>query len=228
MEAEPRRGLLIDWGGVMTTNLLASFKAFCESEGLDPQALAGAFRGNEEARELLFAFEEGRIEEAEFELGLAELLGVSSAEGLIDRLFAGSSAEQDMVSAVRTARGAGVRTGLISNSWGTTRYPHPLLEELFDGIVLSGQVGIRKPALRIYELGAESIGLPPEQCVFVDDLPFNLPPAEELGMATIHHVSPASTIEQLERVLGISLRDGDGHRPLAPAESDRRPGRDSG
>src|SRR5437660_1348677 len=228
MAGEPRRGLLIDWGGVMTTNLLASFEAFCEGEGLDPEALAGAFRGNEQARELLFAFEEGRIAESEFELGLAELLGVSSAEGLIDRLFAGSSAEQDMVSAVRSARGAGVRTGLISNSWGTTRYPEALLEELFDGIVLSGQVGIRKPALRIYELGAESIGLAPEQCVFVDDLPFNLPPAEELGMATIHHVSPATTIEQLERVLAISLRDGDGRGPLAPAESDRRAERDSG
>jgi putative hydrolase of the HAD superfamily len=214
MEAEPRRGLLIDWGGVMTTNLLASFKAFCESEGLDPEALAGAFRGNEQARELLFAFEEGRIEEAEFELGLAELLGVSSAEGLIDRLFSGSSAEEDMVSAVRTARGAGVRTGLISNSWGTTRYPHPLLDELFDGVVLSGDVGIRKPSPRIYELGAEAIGLPPARCVFVDDLPFNLPPAEELGMATIHHITPEHTIEELEGVLGISLRDADGRSPV--------------
>jgi len=227
MGAEPQRGLLIDWGGVMTTNLLASFEAFCESEGLDPEALAGAFRGNKQARELLFAFEEGRIDEAEFELGLAELLGVSSAEGLIDRLFSGSSAEQDMVGAVRTARRAGVRTGLISNSWGTSRYPHPLLEELFDGIVLSGEVGIRKPAPRIYELGAESIGLAPDQCVFVDDLPFNLPPAEALGMATIHHVNPASTIEQLERLLGIHLREGDGARPLAPADAaeqrERRP-----
>jgi putative hydrolase of the HAD superfamily len=216
MASEPRRGLLIDWGGVMTTNLLASFTAFCESEGLDPGALAGAFRGNKEARELLFAFEEGRIEEADFELGLAALLGVSSAEGLIDRLFSGSSAEEDMVSAVRTARRAGVRTGLISNSWGTGRYPHPLLDELFDGVVLSGEVGVRKPDLRIYELGAEAIGLPPDQCVFVDDLPFNLPPAEELGMATIHHTSPAHTIEQLERVLGVSLRDGDG-RVSVPA-----------
>jgi putative hydrolase of the HAD superfamily len=214
MAAEPRRGLLIDWGGVMTTNLLASFRAFCQNEGLDPEAVAGAFRNDGQARQLLFAFEEGRIEEAAFEQGLGDALGVSSAEGLIDRLFSGSSPDEDMVGAVRTAHSAGVRTGLISNSWGTNRYPHRLLDELFDGVVLSGEVGIRKPALRIYELGAEAIRLPPEECVFVDDLPFNLPPAEQLGMATVHHTSPERTIEELEALLGISLRDGDGRVSL--------------
>jgi len=108
---------------------------------------------------------------------------------------------------VRSARGEGVRTGLISNSWGTARYPHELLSELFDGVVLSGEVGIRKPAPRIYELGAEAIGLAPSSCVFVDDLPFNLPPAQELGMATVHHTSAQRTIAELERVLGVALRE---------------------
>ena len=203
-------GLLLDWGGVMTTNLMASFSAFCRAEGLDPNALAGIFRSNTQARELLFAFEEGRMGETDFELGLARELGVASAEGLIDRLFSGSLPEGAMVDAVREARRAGVRTGLISNSWGTSRYPHGLLGELFDGVVLSGEVGIRKPAARIYELGAEAIGLAPSSCVFVDDLPFNLPPAQELGMTTIHHTSAASTIAALERLLGISLRMDDG------------------
>jgi putative hydrolase of the HAD superfamily len=206
MAHEHKTGLLVDWGGVMTSNLLASFSAFCREEGLDPSALSGIFRSNHQARELLIGFEEGRIEEAEFELGLGELLGVASAEGLIDRLFSGSTVEESMVTAVRAARAGGLRTGLISNSWGTTRYPHDLLEELFDGIVLSGEVGIRKPAPRIYELGAEAVGLHPSQCVFVDDLPFNLPPAQELGMAVVHHTSPKSTIAELEQILGIPLR----------------------
>jgi putative hydrolase of the HAD superfamily len=206
MAAESRRGLLVDWGGVMTTNLLASFSEFCRAEGLDPSALAGAFRSSPEARELLFAFEEGRIEDAEFELGLAQLLGVAAAEGLIDRLFAGSTLEQSMVTAVRAARRAGVRTGLISNSWGTNRYPYDLLDELFEGVVLSGDVGVRKPAPRIYELGAEAIDLAPSECVFVDDLPFNLPPAENMGMATVHHTGAQTTIDELERVLGVNLR----------------------
>lgn len=203
----PISGLLVDWGGVMTGNLFHSFGAFCESEGLDPQALAEAFRGNPEARELLIGFEEGRVAETDFENGLGKLLGLSAAEGLIDRLFAGARLEPAMVDAVRAARVGGVATGLISNSWGTTRYPRDLLAELFDGVVISGEVGIRKPAPRIYELGAEAIGQTPAQCVFVDDLPFNLPPAQELGMATVHHTSPDATIPELERLLSLDLRE---------------------
>ncbi len=203
--AEPKRALLVDWGGVMTTNLFASFNAFCEAEGLDREALAHAFRRDPHARELLFAFEEGRVEETEFELRLAETLGVRTAEGLIDRLFAGSDLDPAMVDAVRRVHESGVPTGLISNSWGVTRYPRDLLAELFDGVVLSGEVGIRKPNPRIYELGAQAIGCAPAQCVFVDDLPFNLPPAEELGMASVHHVEAARTIAELQRLLGVGL-----------------------
>lgn len=198
-------GLLLDWGGVMTTNLFASFNAFCESEGLDPTALAEAFRANPKARELLIGLEEGRLDEITFELELANILGVGSAEGLIDRLFSGAQPEPSMVQAVRTARQAGIRTGLISNSWGITRYPRELLSEIFDGVVISGEVGMRKPAPRIYELGAEAIGLPATACVFVDDLPFNLPPAQDLGMAVVHHSAADETISELERLLGISL-----------------------
>jgi putative hydrolase of the HAD superfamily len=201
----PIRGLLVDWGGVMTTNLFASFGAFCEAEGLDPAALAQAFRGDPAARELLIGFEEGRIDETTFENELGRLLGLSTAEGLIDRLFAGAQPEPSMVDAVRAARAAGIATGLISNSWGTTRYPRALLMELFDGVVISGEVGMRKPAPRIYELGAEAVDRAPAECVFVDDLPFNLPPATELGMATVHHTDPVKTIAELERMLGIPL-----------------------
>jgi putative hydrolase of the HAD superfamily len=201
------RGLLVDWGGVMTTNLFHSFSAFCAAEQLDPEAVAKAFRGNSAARELLIGFEEGRVPEVDFELELGRLLGLATAEGLIDRLFSGTSLDEPMVHAVRTARRAGIPTGLISNSWGTTRYPRELLAELFDGTVISGEVGMRKPAPRIYELGAEAIGVAPAECVFVDDLPFNLPPAVELGMAVIHHTDSQATVSELERLLGLALRE---------------------
>jgi len=200
-----RRGLLVDWGGVMTTDLFASFRAFCEAESLDSHALALAFRGDPQAQALLFAFEEGRLDEAAFESRLAALLGLDHHEGLIKRLFAGSSLDDTMVAAVRAARSVGVRTGLISNSWGTSGYPRPLLAELFDGVVLSGELGIRKPALRMYELGAQAVGLAPSECVFVDDLPFNLPPAQELGMAVVRHRRAEETVEELERLLGVTL-----------------------
>jgi epoxide hydrolase-like predicted phosphatase len=111
-----------------------------------------------------------------------------------------------MLSAVQNARAAGIRTGLISNSWGTRRYDRARLAELFDGIVISGDVGMRKPSPEIYELGVSEIGLRAEECVFVDDLAFNLEPAAELGMATVHHVTPEQTIAVLEELLGVELR----------------------
>jgi len=120
-------------------------------------------------------------------------------------MFAGSAADEAMLGAVKSASAAGIRTGLISNSWGVDRYPQELMDDLFDGVVISGIVGIRKPAPEIYAMGAESVGLPPEACVFVDDLGFNLKPAKELGMATLLHTDAAQTIGQLEDLLGVAL-----------------------
>jgi epoxide hydrolase-like predicted phosphatase len=198
------RGLLVDWGGVMTTNLFDSFRSFCAQEGLEPDAIARRFGLDKESRKLLIDFECGRLPEEEFEPRFAAILGVSPA-GLIDRLFAGSSPDEQMLAAVERARAQGVATGLISNSWGTRRYDRELLSKLFDAVVISGEEGIRKPTPAIYEMAAERIGLEPRECVFVDDLPFNLDPAAELGMATVHHTSTADTIAELERLLGVTL-----------------------
>jgi epoxide hydrolase-like predicted phosphatase len=110
-----------------------------------------------------------------------------------------------MIEAVRAARAGGIKTGLISNSWGVRRYPRSLMSEIFDGIVISGEEGMRKPAPRMYELGAERIGLPPSACVYVDDLEFNLDPARELGMHGVHHTDAAATVAELERLLGLPL-----------------------
>jgi putative hydrolase of the HAD superfamily len=200
-----RRGLLVDYGGVLTTNLFDSFRSFCELEGLEPETVGRRFREDRECRQLLIGLETGELPEHEFEPQFAAVLGVSAPD-LIDRLFAGSAPDQQMLDAVLAARSAGVRTGLVSNSWGTRRYDRTQLGELFDGVVISGDVGMRKPAPEIYRLGAERIGLEPQQCVFVDDLPFNLAPAQELGMATVHHVSAEQTVAELEQLLGVKLR----------------------
>jgi putative hydrolase of the HAD superfamily len=199
-----RSALLIDWGGVLTTNLFASSHAHCVAAGIDPQMLAGRFREDPEARELLIALEKGEIDERDFEVQFAHLLEVGP-EGLIDGLFAGVKPDEAMLEAVRRAHAAGVRTALVSNSWGVHRYPHDLFDELFDGVVISGEEGIRKPSRRMYELGAERAGAGAEDCVYVDDLPFNLTPAETLGMATVHHTSAETTIPELERLLGVVL-----------------------
>jgi epoxide hydrolase-like predicted phosphatase len=199
-----RSGLLIDWGGVLTSNLFHSFREFCVRMGIDPQTLRERFSGDPSFRELLIELEKGILEEGEFEQQLAPLLGVEP-DGLIDGLFAGVQPDVAMVEAVRRARAGGVHTALVSNSWGVHRYPHDLFDELFDGVVISGVEGTRKPARRMYELGAERAGVAAGECVFVDDLPFNLTPARELGMATVHHTSAEQTIPELERLLGMSL-----------------------
>jgi putative hydrolase of the HAD superfamily len=204
-EAEPlRRGLLIDWGGVLTTNLFASFHGYCVDAGIDPRKLLGRFRTDPAARKLLIALETGALDELEFERRFATMLEVEP-DGLIDGLFAGVEPDAAMVDAVRRAHAAGIRTALVSNSWGVHRYPHDMFDELFDGVVISAEEHIRKPARRMYELGAERAGLAPELCVYVDDLPFNLTPAAELGMATVHHTDAATTIPELERLLGVAL-----------------------
>jgi epoxide hydrolase-like predicted phosphatase len=199
------RGLLVDWGGVMTSDVFEAFRAFCEREGISPEAVGEKFRNDRASRELLIGLETGELAEAEFEPRFAAILGVA-APGLIDRLFSGGRPDEAMLSAVRRARAGGIRTGLISNSWGTRRYDRDLLAELFDGVVISGEVGMRKPTPAIYALGAERIGLDPAACVFVDDLPFNLKPAAELGMATVRHRDSEQTIAELERLLAVDLR----------------------
>jgi len=206
MQADaPRSGLLVDFGGVLTTNVFESFADFCRLEGLDANFVRDRFRSDAAARDALADLECGRVTEAEFERRFAALLQVAP-EGLIDRLFAGMQPDEEMLAAVSAARAAGIRTGLISNSWGANGYDREQLDELFDGVVISGDVGIRKPEPRIYELALDAIGLPAEEIVFVDDLPGNLKPARALGMATVHHRTASETVPELERLLGVALR----------------------
>jgi len=198
------KGLLVDFGGVLTTNVFDSFKQFSRAEGLREDAVKQIFRERGEGLALLRRLERGELTAEEFSQGFAPLLGVEP-DGLVERLFAGVQPDEAMIAAVRRARTAGIKTGLISNSWGDgLAYDPALLEELFDAVVISGEVGIRKPTPEIYRLAAERIGVAPRLCVFVDDLPFNLAPAAELGMATVHHVNAEQTVAELERLLGIA------------------------
>jgi putative hydrolase of the HAD superfamily len=184
--------LLIDWGGVLTTSMLAAFDAFREREGADPRA---AFLGP--GRDALVELECGRIDIPTFERRLGAVLGVEP-EGLAERLTRDLRPDHEMLAAVERFHDAGVKTALVSNSWRESDYD---VDERFDAIVLSGRLGIRNPDPRIYRHAAEALGVPTTQCIFVDDLGGNLKPAKALGMATIRHTGASSTIAQLERLL---------------------------
>jgi putative hydrolase of the HAD superfamily len=199
------RGLLVDFGGVLTTNVFQSFRAFCVAEGLAEDAFADLLRSSPETRAELRKLETNQIGADEFGRHVGPLLGVADTDGLMNRLFAGIGPEPAMIDAVRGARAAGVRTGLISNSVGSDIYDQALLDELFEAVVISGEVGLHKPQPEIFRLGAERLGLPPDQCVFVDDLRENCAGAEAVGMTAILHRGPDRTLPELERLLGVAV-----------------------
>jgi len=203
------RGLLVDFGGVLTTNVFQSFREFSEREGLSPDHVKEKFRSDPEALGLLRRLEKGEVDVDEFEPKFAAAIGVEDHEGLVERLFRGIGPDERMLDAVRAARRSGVRTGLISNSWGSgLEYDPQLMEELFDALVISGDVGLHKPQPEIFELGASKIGVPPADCVFVDDLRENCDGAEAVGMTAVLHRGADTTLPRLEELLGISAGIG--------------------
>ncbi len=210
-------GLLVDFGGVLTTSVWDSFAAFCRTKGLEEDAVKRLFREDPDALADLRALETGGIEEAEFERRFAARLGLGEATDLIASMFRGMQPAEPMVAAVRSAHDSGVRTGLVSNSWSTTHYDRDLLGELFDTVVISAEVGLHKPQREIYRLAADRLGEPPERCVFVDDLRENCAGAEAVGMTAVLHRDAEETITRLEELLGIEIK--------RPAEAPRVPGR---
>ena len=200
------KGLLTDFGGVLTTNVFDSFKAFCELEGLPADTVKRTFRENPEALAELRALERGDLTVEEFEPRFAPHLGITETAGLVDRLFAAVGPDEPMIEAVRRAHDAGVHTGVISNSWGGTSYDVADWRSLFDAIVISGEVGLHKPGPEIFELALSEIGLPASECVFIDDLKENIEGAEAVGIKGVLHRGADSTLPELERLLCIELR----------------------
>jgi epoxide hydrolase-like predicted phosphatase len=192
-------GLLIDWGGVLTTSVMRSFDAFSVREGLPEHALRDAFRGDTPARRHLIDLESGEIDLREFERRLAAALDLD-AQGLAQRLLAEVEPDTAMRDAVKRFHDLGVRTALVSNSWNADDYDSDL-HAMFDAVILSQPLKIRKPTPGIYEVALERLRLSPHVCVFVDDLGGNLKPARQLGMTTIKHERSSETIRSLEQLL---------------------------
>jgi epoxide hydrolase-like predicted phosphatase len=207
--------VLFDFGGVLTTPVWDSFAAFCRNEGLDPDAVKRLFRDDPESLALLRRLETGRIGEDEFERAFGEKLGLERREQLIDSMFAGMMPLEPMIAAVRELRAAGLRTGLVSNSWSTAHYDRELLAALFDAALISGELGMHKPQPEIYRLAAERVRAEPEACIFVDDLRENCEGAEAVGMTAIRHRNPEETIARLTELTGVELMRGGSADPRA-------------
>jgi len=200
------------------TNPLPEFMAgWVKADGIDPDRFAELMRrwlGPGADRNPVHDLETGRISAAEFErLLAAELLERTPAQpgapdraaGMLTRMFSGMRVESSMIDVVRTVRAAGVRTGLLSNSWGLD-YERDGWDALFDAVVISGEVGLRKPDPAIYALASERLGLPCEQIVFIDDLRPNVQAAAAAGMVGVQHVGLETTVSELEILFETSLR----------------------
>jgi epoxide hydrolase-like predicted phosphatase len=197
-----RHGLILDYGGVLTSSPFTSFEAFCVVEGLPADAVRARFRDDPQARDLLARLETGQLAAADFEAAFAALLEVSS-DRLIQRMFGDMTADPAMIDGIRALHREGVRMGLLSNAVGDAAvYDLALRDELFDAWVVSSDVGLRKPDPAIYELAAERLGLPPAACVYVDDIGGNLKPAAALGMAAVlHRGDAAATLAEIRSLL---------------------------
>lgn len=211
----PRTALIVDYAGVMTYPVNDSLHSWMIGDGLDPQRCAGfmhdlAVRSITEGAGPVHGLEIGTWSAGRFERAIAaELadagLGTVVAEGLLTRMFDGLEPDHAMADLVGKARAAGIRTALLSNSFGM-EYPREDWDRLFDVTVISGEVRLRKPDAAIYRMTCDQLGVEPGEAVFVDDMSPNVDAAEALGMAGVVHVDTPSTLPVLERLLGVPLR----------------------
>ena len=192
--------------------------AWADADDVDLAAFGQVMRewfgepGEELARwNPVIALERGEMEVPHFEEELAARLRTRNghplpARGLLKRMFEGFQHAPDMQNVVQTAHKAGIRTGLLSNSWGTSDYPRDGWDELFDAVVISGEVGMRKPEPEIFRYTVDLLGVEPTEAVFVDDLPFNVQGAVDMGIVGVLHTSFDETVTELEALFGIPLR----------------------
>ncbi|GAA5044222.1 putative hydrolase of the HAD superfamily [Thermocatellispora tengchongensis] len=211
------KGVLIDWAGVLTTSLSGAVAEWIAAERIDAvrygqvmrEMVDHAYDGARDGENPIHALERGEIDALTFERDLAARLvtldgGRPVAEGMLTRMFSGFKRVEPMYDMLRAARAGGLRTCLVSNSWAN-EYPRDDWDEIFDAVVISGEVGMRKPEERIFRYALEQVGLPGEECVFIDDIEANIVAARALGITGVHHRDPAETIPALESLLGIAL-----------------------
>ncbi|MCX5442083.1 HAD family phosphatase [Streptomyces sp. NBC_00056] len=197
--------VLFDFGGVLTTSLIEAFEAFGATLGVDPRLPLRLLAKDERSGALLVEHEEGRLGQREFEDGFAERLRAHGADiqgpGLLSLMQAGLRPDRAMLDLVAEVRNAGHRVGLLSNSLGDDCYAGFDLESMFDAVVISGEIGVRKPSRRAYAIACERLGTEPGETVMVDDLEHNIVAARRAGLAGILHREAATTAAELRALL---------------------------
>jgi len=204
------RAALFDLGGVVFTSPFDAFARYEREHGLPDGFIRGLNTTNpddnawarlERADVTLDEFCE--LFETEARAAGGELEGRAVLE-----LLAGDVREE-MVEAIRRCR-ARLKTAAITNNWVPEddggRRLGDVTDELFDFVLESSKIGLRKPDPRVYELACEKLDIEPPEAVFLDDIGANLKPARAMGMTTIKVIDPEDAITELENVVGFPLK----------------------
>jgi putative hydrolase of the HAD superfamily len=207
------RAVVSDFGGVLTVPLLEGFARYEERSGVSAALIGQAIARATDAsgRNPLHELEMGALSEGEF-LGILEREATAIAARPVElarfgeEYMAGLEANAELFDYYRGLHERGIRLAMLTNNvrewepYWRTKLP---IDEIFEVVVDSGFVGMRKPDPRIYELVLERLGLPAAACVFVDDLGHNVEAAEALGFAGVHHADTARTIAAVDAALGL-------------------------
>jgi putative hydrolase of the HAD superfamily len=205
----PVRAVISDFGGVLTSPLFESFAAWQRESGLSFERLGQAMAdaATRSGMHPLYELEKGTITEAEFLRMLeAELGPGASLSGMRDVYFEHLHPNPAMIDLMRELRGSGLRMALLTNNvreWEPQwRAKLPEIDEIFELVVDSAFVGMRKPDPEIYELTLERLGdVAAEECVFVDDVDVNCETARSLGMRAVHYLHADQAIAEVRACL---------------------------
>ncbi|MDX6603959.1 MAG: putative hydrolase of the superfamily [Solirubrobacterales bacterium] len=200
-----------DFGGVLTTPLMASFLALQDEVGISPENFGEAIRAvrEEDGENPLYALERGETTEDEFlerlNDGLEPLLGHRPQLHSFGEMFFGAlEANEPMIELMRELKADGLRMAMLTNNvreWEPRWRAMLPVDEIFETIVDSAFVGARKPEPRIYELTVERLALPPGACLLVDDLAVNCEGARDAGLHAVHFQDNEQAIAEIRAAL---------------------------
>jgi putative hydrolase of the HAD superfamily len=198
------RAVISDFGGVLTNPLWEAFAGWNERVGADPGVLGMALQTASEERgeHPLYELEKGQITEDEFTaIVQAQLPAEIQLEGFREIYFSHLHPNEPMIDLMRDLRGRGMRMAMLTNNvreWEPLWRAKLPVDEIFEFVVDSAFVGMRKPEREIYELTLERLGdVAAEECVFVDDVDVNCHMATELGMTAVHYLTPEQAIPEI-------------------------------
>lgn len=202
------KAVLWDFGGVILSSPFEAMRRFEDDHGLPPDFFRSlnAYNHHDNAWARLERNEVGIDEFCDmFEAEALAAGHAVDARGLLAVLL--GEVRPQMVEAVKRCKER-LKIGLLTNNFAWGDGPSELAEivALFDVVVESSKVGVRKPEPRFYELACEQLGIEPSEAVFLDDLGVNLKPARAMGMTTIKVVDPDAALDELERVVGFPVR----------------------